>query len=329
MARFLVTGGAGFIGSHLVDLLLRLKHEVVVFDDLSSGSIRNLSPKAQFILGDVTDLEAIKKAFRDIDACFHLAAIPSIELSHSQRKRTHEVNSTGTVNIFEAAKERLCPVVYASSSAVYGDNPEIPLQETTKPNPLSAYGADKYHNELTAKIAWLIYKIPNVGIRFFNVYGPRQNSLSPYSGVIAIFANLIRQQRPISIFGDGTQKRDFLFVDDAAKILLAAMERLLSLESQGCQVVNACTSIATSINDLANTMEKIMGLRVGRRNLKARPGDIQVSVGDPKLALEHLGLKKYKALAEGLSLILLPDLIRYSIGPRSQSQSTMHNHINQ
>ena len=229
MACFLVTGGAGFMGSHLVDALLRQGHLVRVLDDLSSGHRHNLPRQIEFLHGDITDPTTVEEAFEGIDACFHLAAIASVVRSNREWLRTHEVNLTGTLNIFNQARRlrhrREIPIVYASSAAIYGDCGTVPIGEDTPVAPLSAYGADKRACELHARVAGAVHEIPTVGLRFFNLYGPRQDAQSPYSGVIALFADRLRLGEPVEIFGDGEQVRDFTYVGDAVGALDRALTR--------------------------------------------------------------------------------------------------------
>jgi UDP-glucose 4-epimerase len=219
MARFLVTGGAGFIGSHLVGALLKQGHAVRVLDDLSSGARGNLPPHIELIEGDVTNPRTVEQAFEGIDACFHLAAIASVVRSNREWRRTHEVNLTGTINIFDQARRlrprREIPVVYASTAAIYGDRAVVPIGEPNPAAPLSAYAADKSACELHARVAGAVHRIPTVGLRFFNIYGPRQDARSPYLGVITPFADKLVRGEPVEIFGDGNQIRDFVYIGDA------------------------------------------------------------------------------------------------------------------
>ena len=205
--RFLVTGGCGFIGSHLVDSLLADGHQVVVLDDLSSGDPRRLDPRTRLVVGDAADPAAIARAFGDVDGCFHLAAIASIARSNEDWLGTHRANQTATICVLSAARGGRArppvPVVYASSAAVYGDPATEPIAENAWPRPLTAYGADKLGSELHAEVAWAVYRVPTTRLRFFNIYGPRQDPASPYSGVISIFADRLRRGLPIDIHGDG------------------------------------------------------------------------------------------------------------------------------
>jgi len=305
--RYLVTGGCGFIGSHLVDSLVDQGHEIVVLDDLSTGKRENLNPKAGLIVGDITNYGIVEEAFENIHGCFHLAAIASVEKSTLEWGKTHTVNATGAVNIFQAARrnKRKIPVVYTSSAAVYGDCKIMPISENLEPNPLTAYGADKYSCDLHGRVAWNVHGVRNIGLRPFNVYGPRQEIHSPYSGVISIFTNNILRGNPIKVFGDGGQLRDFVYVADAVKGFLAAMENLQDPAlSYGHEEINLCTGVPTSINKLIETIADISGCNVHRINEGARRGDIRLSVGDPSHLWTRLKVRFDNTLFEGLKIML-------------------------
>src|SRR5690348_8458986 len=189
MSTWLVIGGAGFIGSHLCDALLARGDSVRVLDDLSTGRLANLPPGVRFIQGDVADPACVSAAMAGVDGCFHLAAIASVEKGVTDWLGTHRANLTGTITVLDAIRRQgsRIPVVYASSAAVYGDAAAMPITEATPCRPLSAYGADKFGGELHAAVGTQVHGIPTAGLRFFNVYGPRQDPKSPYSGVISIF----------------------------------------------------------------------------------------------------------------------------------------------
>jgi UDP-glucose 4-epimerase len=316
MACFLVTGGAGFLGSHLVDALLRQRHVVRVLDDLSSGHRENLPRQIEFLHGGITDPTAVEEAFDGIDACFHLAAIASVVRSSREWLHTHEVNLTGTLNILNQARRlrhrREIPVVYASSAAIYGDCPIVPIGEDTPAGPLSAYGADKSACELHARVAGAVHEIPTVGLRFFNLYGPRQDAQSPYSGVIALFADRLRFGEPVEIFGDGEQVRDFTYVGDA----VGALNRALPAASTSAPVFNICTGKGTSVRALAETMAELYQTDISAYYSPARSGEARISVGDPRRAAERLGFKAETTLADGLAITLELPRTRFELKPR-------------
>jgi UDP-glucose 4-epimerase len=316
MACFLVTGGAGFMGSHLVDALLRQGHLVRVLDDLSSGHRQNLPRQIEFLHGDITDPTTVEEAFEGIDACFHLAAIASVERSNREWLRTHEVNLTGTLNILNQARRlrhrREIPVVYASSAAIYGDCSTVPIGEDTPVAPLSAYGADKSACELHARVAGAVHAIPTVGLRFFNLYGPRQDAQSPYSGVIALFADRLRLGGPVEIFGDGEQVRDFTFVGDA----VGALDRALTATSTSAPVFNVCSGKGTSVRALAQTMARLYQTDVAAYYRPARSGEARISIGDPRRAAEQLGFRTRTALADGLAITLELPRARFELKSR-------------
>lgn len=300
MRTFLVTGGCGFIGSHLVDALLAEGHTVRVLDDLSTGKRSNLDSRAELIIGDVGDKTTVREAINGADGCFHLAAVSSVEKSIEDWTGTHVTNLTGAINVFDAARtcrgQEPAAVVYASSAAVYGDNASMPLTEGAAPRPLTAYGADKLGCEQHARVAGLIHQVPTTGFRFFNVYGPRQDPHSPYSGVISIFAERILSGQSITVFGDGQQIRDFIYVSDIVSFLLAGMK----CASTSAPVYNACTGSGTNIVQLARSLASVNGISVDIKTAPARAGDIRVSLGDPNLAQAKLGVQANVNLGAGL-----------------------------
>jgi len=299
MGHYVVTGAAGFIGSHLVDALLAAGHSVRGLDDLSTGRLQNLDPRCALIRGDVADPHVVGEAMRGADGCFHLAAIASVARTNEDWLGTHATNLTGTITVLDAAR-RLggVPVVYASSAAVYGDLGPNRASEDARTVPLTAYGADKLGCELHAGIAWTVHGVPSFGLRFFNVYGPRQLPNSPYSGVISIFSQRISQGTAVTIHGDGQQRRDFVHVADVTAHLMGAMRRLRARAGAG--VVNVCTGQGTSVIELlhliAATHERVPRLVYG----PARAGDIRHSVGNPTLATNVLGIAAGLSLAQGL-----------------------------
>jgi UDP-glucose 4-epimerase len=296
MAIFVVTGGAGFIGSHLVDALLAEGHELRVIDDLSTGKRKNLDLRAQLIEADICDAAALRAALQGASGCFHLAAIASVQRANEDWAGTHRVNLTGSITVFDACREAAIPVVYASSAAVYGNLGDQVAHEGLACAPQTAYGADKYGSELHAAVGWGVHGVPSFGMRFFNVYGPRQDPASPYSGVISIFADRVAQGLPVTVHGDGGQTRDFVFVADVVAHLRAAMRKLT--DAPGAYVSNVCTGIETSVLMLAKALgagEIIQG--------PARAGDIRRSVGSSARATALLGIVARTTLVEGLKTL--------------------------
>ncbi|HEV2100288.1 MAG TPA: NAD-dependent epimerase/dehydratase family protein [Stellaceae bacterium] len=302
MARYLVTGGAGFIGSHLVESLLDDGRKVRVLDDLSSGSRDNLPCGVEFIKADITDPEVVRSAFDDIDGCFHLAAIASVEKCNLEWLRTHQVNLSGTINIFSEARRSRgkIPVVYASTAAVYGDHDATPAREDSCATPLSAYGADKRACELHARAAGVTHGLRTVGLRFFNLYGPRQDPRSPYSGVIAIFMDRLRRGEPVDIYGEGGQVRDFVYIADA----VAALRRAMPIASERAPVYNVCTGKGTKVGQLAETIAALCGTELVVTPRPPRGGEVQCSIGDPDRAAAELRFRACTALPEGLAATL-------------------------
>lgn len=301
MARYTVTGGCGFIGSHLVEALLNRGDQVVVLDDLSTGKRANVPESAEIIVGDVIDPAAVGRAVAGSNGVFHLAAIASVQRCNDAWRESHRVNLTGTIAVLEAARDAgRIPVVYASSAAIYGDNVNTPLRETERPLPLTAYGVDKYGSELHAGVAGRIHGVPSFGFRFFNVFGPRQDPSSPYSGVISIFADRMAAGRDITINGDGGQTRDFVYVGDVVAHLLAGM----ASADTGAPVANVCTGRETSILQLAETLRGLTAYTGTIAHGPARAGDIRISVGDPSFATGRLGCRAEVGLADGLARLL-------------------------
>lgn len=308
MAHYLVTGGCGFIGSHLADRLLIDGHRVTILDDLSTGRTANKPRFADLVVGDVADADAVGQAIEGVDGVFHLAAVASVPKSREFWAETHRTNLSGTVTVFEAARRArrglAIPVVYASSAAVYGDNPDTPLRETAATRPLSAYGADKLGCELHGRVAWHMHGVPTVGFRFFNVYGPRQDPSSPYSGVISIFARRLAEGEDVNIFGDGLQVRDFVFVGDVVAMLARAMER----GPRGAEVFNLCTGRPTTLLMLLDVMQELVGRRVRRVHQPSRAGDIRVSIGDPSRLRAQFGEACRAGLLQGLNHTLTGEM---------------------
>ncbi len=297
MKRYLVTGGAGFIGSHLVHHLTALGHRVRVLDDLSTGHAENVPPTIELIVANACSPDAMLAAARGCDGIFHLAAVASVARSVEDWVGTHQVNQTATVAVLDAARQQgNLPVVFASSAAIYGD--QSPANENLKPAPRSAYGADKAGSELHLQAGWWSFNLPSAAMRFFNVFGPRQDPASPYSGVISAFLSRALQGQPLVVHGTGLQSRDFIYVTDVVRFLLAAMDRLHANPTHfAC---NVCTGEATTVKHLAEKAANIAGRRIRIDQGAARTGDIRQSLGDPSTAIALTGIKAQTPLDEGL-----------------------------
>lgn len=301
MKRVLVTGGAGFIGSHIVDLLLKEGLTVRVLDNLSTGKLQNLpflESGLEFVHGSVADKACVHDACQDVDAVIHLAALVSVPASIEHPDQSATTNLLGFHNILEELrcqqfKGRL---VYASSSAVYGaDVGQEALTEDLAPgNLISPYAQDKYSNEMYAQLYSKLYGINALGFRFFNVYGPRQDPGSPYSGVISIFMDRAKSQQDMGIFGDGTQTRDFIYVGDVVRTLRQA----LSSDEQG--VLNLGTGISTQVGMLAEVIRGICDAEVEIVHNPERDGDIKYSLADLNKLEAALGRKPYTSVRQGL-----------------------------
>jgi len=308
MAHFLVTGGCGFIGSHLSASLIAAGHRVRVLDDLSTGQQDNLAPGATLMIGDVADPQVVRRAMRDMNGCFHLAAIASVERCQQAWIGSHKVNLTGMIAVLDAARQesqldkrrRPVAVVYASSAAVYGMPDHIPLTEDSPVRPISAYGADKLGCELHAKVAAEVHGVPTAGLRFFNVFGPRQDPRSPYSGVISIFCERLVRGAPIVIHGDGGQTRDFIYVADVVAALSAAMRTA----SRAAPVFNVCTGRPTTVMQLAACISRVCGHHPFIEYRSPRVGDIRHSVGSGDRARDALRLGPTVGLEDGLRQVM-------------------------
>jgi nucleoside-diphosphate-sugar epimerase len=298
--RYLVTGGAGFIGSNIVDELVRRGHEVSVFDDLSSGKEANLAgvcSKIEFHAGSVTNLAAVTAACQGADYVIHLAARTSVPRSVQDPIETNLVNIDGTLNVLVAARDaRVRRVVYAASSSAYGDTPSLPKVETMPAAPISPYGITKYVGELYAQVFGRVYGLENACVRYFNVFGPRQDPTSQYSGVLARFMLAVLRGESLVVYGDGEQSRDFTYVDNVVDETLRVCE---SPNASG-MVFNAGTGERITLNDVLKLLERITGRTVRVRYDSPRPGDIRDSQADIGLARRVLGYEPRVRFEEGL-----------------------------
>jgi nucleoside-diphosphate-sugar epimerase len=298
--RYLVTGGAGFIGSNTVDELVRRGHSVVVLDDLSSGKEENLAEvrsKITFMKGSISDLEIVQKAMHQADFVMHLAARTSVPRSVKDPIDTNRINVDGTLNVLVAARDnKVKRVVYAGSSAAYGDTPTLPKSESMQPVPISPYGVAKYAGELYAQSFGHCYGLENVSLRYFNVFGQRQDPDSPYSGVVSRFAAAILDDTQPVIYGDGEQTRDFTFVENAVQANLLACEA----SSASGKVYNIGTGSSISLNQTLELLRSISGKKLQARYDLPRDGDIRDSLADIQRAKEELGYEPTVLFAEGL-----------------------------
>ncbi len=300
MATLLVTGGAGFIGSHLVGALLARGNDVRVLDNFSTGRRENLpaaDSRLEVLEGDLRDVSLLQRAVQEVEVIFHLAAFISVPASLRDPQTCFEVNTAGTAALFEAARRAgVRKVVFSSSSAVYGDNDNLPLAESEAPRPLSPYALSKLVGEQYGRFYTRTFGLPVTALRYFNVYGPRQAPDSPYAAAIPIFVSRLQSGRAVDIFGDGRQTRDFIFVDDVVRANLLAAET----PAADGEVFNLCTGEETSLLDLLKVLSEAAGRRPEVCFGPPRPGDIHRSVGDPRKAARLLGFRAETSLAEGL-----------------------------
>ena len=299
----IVTGGAGFIGSHLAEELLKRDYRVTVLDDLSTGNRANIQPvlmqgNVQFVEGSVTDLPLLKSLLQDVSCVFHLAAIPSVPRSIENPLASHDVNTTGTLNVLLAARDnKVRKVIYASSSAVYGDTPTLPKREEMPPNPQSPYAVTKLAGEYYCRVFSRVFDLATVCLRYFNVYGPRQDPGSQYAAVVPRFMDRLFRDEPPIIFGDGEQTRDFTFVKDAVEA------NILAAQSDATGVFNIGTGQRVSVNELATFVTKLTGKGIKPVYEEPRPGDIKHSLADISKA-KQFGYNPKHSLEEGLKEIV-------------------------
>ena len=295
--KVVVTGGAGFIGSNLAEELIK-KHEVTIIDNLSTGRMENLDQiidKINFIKGSITDLDLLNEAFSGSDTVFHQAAIPSVQRSVNNPIASNEANVEGTLKVLVAARDcNVRKVVYASSSSAYGDTPTLPKKEEMKPNPKSPYAISKLAGEYYCRTFSDVYGLKTACLRYFNVYGPRQNPESQYAAVIPRFiTSILAHEQPV-IYGDGKQTRDFTFVKDVVKA------NILAMQSPAEGVFNIACGQRVSLNELAGKIMKITGIRLEPVYDEPRQGDVRDSLADISSAGEKLGYRPDFDLNSGL-----------------------------
>lgn len=298
--RYVVTGGAGFIGSNTVDELVRRGDSVVVLDDLSTGKDENLSEvrnKISFIKGSITDIEAVRRSMQEADYVIHLAARTSVPRSVKDPVETNKVNVEGTLNVLMAARDaKVKRVVLAASSAAYGETQSLPKTESMQPDPISPYGVSKYVCELYAQMFGKVYGLQNVSLRYFNVFGPRQDPSSPYSGVLAKFCSAFLGSTEPVVYGDGEQTRDFTYIDNVVQATLLACEA----PAANGKVFNVGTGARISLNETLRLLGEITGKSLPAKYEPPREGDIRDSQADITLARELLAYQPTVDFPEGL-----------------------------
>jgi nucleoside-diphosphate-sugar epimerase len=299
MSHYLVTGGAGFIGSHLAEELTRRGHQVRVLDNLSTGKRRNLDHVAgvELMEGDLADPEACARAVQGIDYVLHQAAIPSVPRSVKDPVTSNRANIDGSLNILVAARDAgVKRLVYAGSSSAYGDTPTLPKREDMPTRPLSPYALQKLVAEQYCQMFTRLYGLETVTIRYFNVFGPRQDPGSPYSGVISLFSTALLDERQPLIYGDGEQTRDFTYVANVVDGVLRACD---AANASG-EVINVATGGRISLNQLLQTMNGIVGTNITPKYDAPRAGDVRDSQADITKARDILGYEPIVGLEEGL-----------------------------
>ncbi len=299
--RYVVTGGAGFIGSNTVDELVKRGHSVVVLDDLSAGKEENLADvrnKITFIKGSITDIETVRKAMHEADFVLHLAARTSVPRSVKDPIGSNTINIDGTLNVLVAARDaKVKRIVFAASSSAYGETATLPKVETMQPAPISPYGVTKFVGELYLQTFGRCYGLENVALRYFNVFGPRQDPSSPYSGVLAKFCTAALNQTTPVIFGDGEQTRDFTYVENAVQANLLAFEAPSNVSGK---VFNVGVGGRVSLNKVVELLGKISGHPMEAKHDPSREGDIRDSQADITAARNFLGYEAPVDFEEGL-----------------------------
>ncbi len=301
MATYLVTGAAGFIGSNIVEELVKRGESVRALDNLSTGRAENIVPflqKISFIRADLADEQALAEAVRGVDYVIHQAALPSVPRSIEDPLASHEANATGTLKLLIAARDAgVKRVVYASSSSVYGDSPTLPKREDMPTQPLSPYAVNKLAGEEYCKVFARVYGLPTVALRYFNVFGPRQDPKSQYAAVIPAFASMMLKREEPTIYGDGLQTRDFTYVSNVVNANLLACKA----EDAVGHALNIACGERISLLDLVNEINGIIGTDIKPRFEEERKGDVKHSLADISAARKKLGFTPTVGLREGLT----------------------------
>ena len=304
MSICLVTGGAGFIGSHLTEALVAAGHTVRVLDDLSSGNVANLASvkdRVQLFQGSVTAPELVRQAVAGCDVVYHLAALPSVAKSVEQPLASHDVCATGTLNVLDAARlAGVRRVVYAASSSAYGDQPGDVRRETDALIPLSPYAAAKLAGEHYCQCCHAVYGLETVRLRFFNVFGPRQDAKSPYSGVISLFSAAMAKGQAPTVYGDGLQTRDFVYVANVVQ----ALHRAAQAPQAVGNVYNIGNGKSVTILELVQHLNQLLGTKLKAIHAPPRAGDVRHSLADISLARRDLGYEPTVSFPDGLSRTL-------------------------
>jgi UDP-glucose 4-epimerase len=305
-SKILVTGGAGFIGSHVVDRLLKEDYEVTVIDNLTTGRKENIAHNQKrknfhFVKGDIRNTALVKKIVSDIDAVFHQAAFVSVPRSLENPILTNKINISGTLNLLEACRNsNVKRFIHASSCAVYGQTETLPHHEKLKPQPISVYAASKLAAETYVEVYHKVYGLNTICLRYFNVYGPRQTH-GPYSGVITKFINRLLENKPPVIYGDGTQTRDFIYIEDIVEANMLALQK----KNVTGEVFNIATGKQTTINKLSTMLLEIMKKTYLKPiYMNPRPGDIKHSYADITKAKKLLQYKPKISLKQGLTKLV-------------------------
>jgi UDP-N-acetylglucosamine 4-epimerase len=300
MVSYLVTGGAGFIGSHIVEELLKRGHRVRVLDNFLTGKRENLAlfaERIELVEGDIRDPAACQRAVEGMNYVLHQAALPSVPRSVADPITTNEINVRGTLNVLQAASEAgVKRLVFASSSSCYGDDPSLPKREGTEGRPLSPYAVSKLAGEKYLQVFALTYGLETVSLRYFNVFGPRQDPFSQYAAAIPLFISRILWNEPPTVFGDGKQSRDFTYVANVVEA------NLLACEAPGASgsVFNIACASRVTVNDLIRKINEGLGTSIQPVHIDARPGDIRHSFADISAAKAVLGFSPFVGFDEGL-----------------------------
>jgi nucleoside-diphosphate-sugar epimerase len=300
MGSFLVTGGAGFIGSHLVEHLVVAGHAVRVLDNFSTGKRANIEPfagKIDLIEGDLRNPEDCRKACADVEVVFHEGAVPSVPKSVSDPDTSHQVNVDGTFNLLLAARDAKCRrVIYAASSSAYGDQPDLPKRETATPAPLSPYAVAKLTGEYYLSAFYHCYGLETLSLRYFNVFGPRQDPASQYAAAIPAFVAAILDGTSPTIYGDGEQTRDFTYIDNVVRANVLAAE---AARTEG-QVINIACGQRVTVNQIIARINELLGKNVPSHHVPDRPGDVKHSLAAIDRAEEVIGYTPSITFDEGL-----------------------------